>query len=71
MVPMPIGLKIGSHIDCTVPILCDPMYHTKNCTNKNNITLISMAIKYPIIKHRVFFKNLAAEYHPFILDGLL
>ena len=26
------------------------MYHTKNCTNKNNVTRISMATKYPIIK---------------------
>ena len=41
------------------------------CTNKNNITCITMATKYPIIKHRAFFKTLIAEYHPFILDGLL
>ena len=27
----------------------------KNRTNKNNITRISMAIKYHIIKHRAFF----------------
>ena len=41
---VPIDLKIGTHIDWTYN-----MYHTKNCTNKNNVTRIS---KYPIIKDR-------------------
>ena len=44
---VPIDLKIGTHIDWTYN-----MYHTKNCTNKNNITRISMATKYPLIKDR-------------------
>ena len=43
------------------------MYHA----NKNNVTRIFMTTKYPILKHRVFFKTLTAAYHPFILDGLL
>ena len=62
----PINFKIGTHIDFTCTI-----YHIKNCTNKNNITRITMATKYPIIKHRAFFKTLIAAYHPFILDGFL
>ena len=61
---VPIDLKIGTHIDWTYTIL-----HLQNCTNKNNVTHISMATKYPIIKHRAFFKTLTAAYHPFILDG--
>ena len=28
------------------------MYHAKNCNNKNNVTRISMATKYSIIKDR-------------------
>ena len=62
----PIDFKIGTHIDFTCTIC-----HIKNCTNKNNITRITMATKYPIIKHRAFFKTLIAAYHPFILDGFL
>ena len=62
----PIDLKIGTHIDLTCTI-----YNIKNCTNKNNITRITMATKYPIIKHRAFFKTLIAAYHPFILDRFL
>ena len=62
----PIDFKIGTHIDFTCTI-----YHIKNCTNKNNITRITMATKYPIKKHRAFFKTLIAAYHPFILDGFL
>ena len=62
----PIDFKIGTHIDLTCTI-----YHIQNCTNKNNITRITMATKYPIIKHRAFFKTLIAAYHPFILDGFL
>ena len=62
----PIDFKIGTHIDFTCTI-----YHIKNCTNKNNITCITMATKYPIIKHRAFFKTLISAYHPFILDGFL
>ena len=62
----PIDFKIGTHIDFTCTI-----YHIKNCTNKNNITHITMATKYAIIKHRAFFKTLIAAYHPFILDGFL
>ena len=50
---VPIDLKIGTHIDWTHII-----YHAKNCTNQNNVTRISMATKYPIIKHRTFFKTL-------------
>ena len=34
------------------------LYNIKNCINKNNVTRISMATKYPIIKHRAFFKTL-------------
>ena len=49
------ALKIGTHIDLTCTI-----YHIKHCTNKNNVTRISMATKYPIIKHRAFFKTLTA-----------
>ena len=33
------------------------MYNEKNGTNQNNVTRISMATKYPIIKHRAFFKT--------------
>ena len=62
----PIDFIIGTHIDFTCTI-----YQIKNCTNKNNITRITMATKYPIIKHRAFFKTLIAAYHPFILDGFL
>ena len=47
------------------------IYNIKNCTNKNNIPRITMETKYPIIKHRAFFKTLIAAYHPFILDGFL
>ena len=47
------------------------LYNIKNCINKNNVTRISMATKYPIIKHKAFFKTLTAAYHPFILDGFL
>ena len=64
----PIDLQIGTHIDLTCTI-----YNIKNCTNTNNITRITicMATKYPIIKHRAFFKTFIAAYHPFILDGFL
>ena len=55
----PIDLKIGTHIDLTYTI-----YHIKNRTNKNNITRISMATKYHIIKHRVFFKNVNRGISP-------
>ena len=48
----PIDLKIGTHTDLTCTI-----YHIKNRTNKNNITRISMANKYHILKHRAFFKR--------------
>ena len=56
---VPIDLKIGTHIDWTYN-----MYHAKNCTNKNNVTRISLATKYPIIKdrpisdtHNVYFRD--------------
>ena len=62
----PIDLKIGTHIDLTCTI-----YHIKIAPIKNNIARITMATKYPIIKHRAFFKTLIAAYHPFILDGFL
>ena len=55
----PIDFKIGTHIDFTCTI-----YHIKNCTNKNNITRITMATKYPIIKHRAFFQNLNRGISP-------
>ena len=55
----PIDFTIGTHIDFTCTI-----YHIKNCTNKNNITRITMATKYPIIKHRAFFKTLIAGISP-------
>ena len=32
----------------------------KKCTNPNNVTCVSMATKYPIIKHWAFFKTLTA-----------
>ena len=55
----PIDFKIGKHIDFTCTI-----YHIKHCTNKNNITRITMATKYPIIKHRAFFQNLNRGISP-------
>ena len=51
---VPIYLKIGTHIDCPGPILCT----LKKCIDQNNRTYVSMATKYPIIKHRAFFKTL-------------
>ena len=48
---VPIDLKIGTHIDRTYI-----MYHAKKCTNQNNVTHVSMATTYPIIKHRAFSK---------------
>ena len=63
---VPIDLKIGTYIDWTYT-----MYHAKQLTNQNNVTHISMATKYPIIKHRAFFKTLTVAYHPLILDVLL
>ena len=56
---VPIDLKIGTHIDWTYT-----MYHTKKCAIQNNVTHISMATKYPIIKHRAFFKTLTAVISP-------
>ena len=32
--------------------------HIENCTNKNNVTRITMATKYPIIKHRASLRIL-------------
>ena len=57
---VPIDLKIGTHIDWTYI-----MHHTKECTNQTNVTRVSMATKYPIIKHRRFSKPLPRPYHPF------
>ena len=48
---VPIDLKIGTHIDWTYI-----MYISKTRINKSNVTYVSMATKYPIIKHRAFFK---------------
>ena len=44
-----IDLKLGTHIDRTYV-----KYHAKQYTNQNNVTHVSMATKYPIIKHRAF-----------------
>ena len=49
---VPIDLKIGIHIDWTYD-----MYLAKQCIDKNNVTHVSMATKYPIIKHRAIFKT--------------
>ena len=46
-----IDLKTGTHIDWTYT-----MYIAKTCINKSNVTYVSMATKYPIIKNRAFFK---------------
>ena len=35
------------------------MYLAKKCIDQNNVTYISMATKYHIIKHRAFFKTSA------------
>ena len=45
---VPIDLKIGTHIDRTYI-----MYHAKNAPIKIHV---SMATKYPIIKHMAFSK---------------
>ena len=45
-----IYLKIGTHIDRTYT-----MFLAKKCIDKNNVTYVSMTIKYPIIKHWAFF----------------
>ena len=51
---IPIDLKIGTRIDWTYT-----MYLAKQYIDQNNILIyVSMATKYPIIKHRVFFKTL-------------
>ena len=50
---VPIDLKIGTHIDRT-----NTMYLSKKCIDQNNVTNVSMATKYPIIKHMAFFKTL-------------
>ena len=34
------------------------MYLTTKCIDQNNVTHVSMATKYPIVKHRAFFKTL-------------
>ena len=34
------------------------MYLEKNCIDQNNVTYVSMATKYSILKHRAFFKTL-------------
>ena len=49
-----IDLKIGTHIDWTYTI-CTLQ---KQCIDQNNVTYVSMATKYPIIKHWAFFKTL-------------
>ena len=48
---VPNDLNISTHIDRTYT-----MYHTKNAPIKNNVTHVSLATKYPIIKHRAFSK---------------
>ena len=42
-----IDLKIRTHIDWTL----------QKCIDQNNVSHVSMATKYPIIKHRAFFKT--------------
>ena len=42
----PIDLKIGTHIDWA------------KCIDQNNVTYVSMATRYPIMKHMAFFKTL-------------
>ena len=38
------------------------MYLAKTWVNKNNVTYVYMATKYPIIKQRAFFKTLTNSY---------
>ena len=47
-----IDLKIGTHIDWTYT-----MYIAKIGIDQNNVTYVSIATKYPIIKNMAFFKN--------------
>ena len=47
-----IDLKIGTHINWTYT-----MYLIKNALIKNNAIYVSMTTKYPILKHRAFFKT--------------
>ena len=56
---VPIDLKSGKHndIDWTYN-----MYLAKKCIDQNNVTYVSMATKYPIIKHMAFFKTLTFFY---------
>ena len=51
--------KIGTHIDWTYN-----MYIAKTHINKSNVTYVSMATKYPIIKHRAFIKTLTSTISP-------
>ena len=57
---------IWSHIDWTYN-----MYIAKTYINKSNVTYVSMATKYPIIKHRAFFKTLTAAISPIYTWQLL
>ena len=50
---VPIDLKIGTHIDGKFP-----MYLAKKLIDKHNVTYISMATKYPIMKHMWHFSKL-------------
>ena len=56
---VPIDLKIGTHIDWAYT-----MYIAKTYINKSNVTYVSMATKYHIIKHRAFLKTLTAAISP-------
>ena len=56
---VPTYLKIGTYIDWTYN-----MYIAKTYINKSNVTYVSMATKYSIIKHRAFFKTLTAAISP-------
>ena len=49
---IPIDLKIGTLIDWTYT-----MYLVKKCIDHNNVTYVSMATKYPIIKHRAKWES--------------
>ena len=50
---VPIDLKSGTLIDWIYT-----MYLAKKCIDQSNVTYVSMANKYPIIKHRAFLKKI-------------
>ena len=54
---VPIDLKFGTHIDWIYA-----MYLAKKIIDQNNVTHISIAAKYSIIKQRAFFKTFYIFY---------